>query len=90
MDGSESPRRTRNRLCPRCLDRTLVGAAQFTHVRFANAVSLAGVAAWGLATPVILLAIGINCLELFFATVQAYIFTYLTIVFVGSTVRPEH
>jgi F-type H+-transporting ATPase subunit a len=32
----------------------------------------------------------IACLELFVAFVQAYIFTYLSIIFVGASVHPEH
>lgn len=38
----------------------------------------------------ILLAIAIYGLELFVCFVQAYIFTYLTIVFVGASLHPEH
>lgn len=37
-----------------------------------------------------LFAIAISCLELFVAFVQAYIFTYLSIIFVGAAVHPEH
>ncbi|HZL98795.1 MAG TPA: F0F1 ATP synthase subunit A, partial [Planctomycetota bacterium] len=36
------------------------------------------------------MAIGITCLELFVAFVQAYIFTYLSIIFIGASVHPEH
>jgi F-type H+-transporting ATPase subunit a len=36
------------------------------------------------------MAVAINCLELFVAFVQAYIFTYLSIVFIGASVNPEH
>jgi F-type H+-transporting ATPase subunit a len=32
----------------------------------------------------------ISCLELFVAFVQAYIFTYLSIIFIGASVHPEH
>jgi F-type H+-transporting ATPase subunit a len=32
----------------------------------------------------------IACLELFVAFVQAYIFTYLSIIFIGASVHPEH
>jgi len=38
----------------------------------------------------LLFAVAIGCLELFVAVVQAYIFTYLSIVFVGASVHPEH
>ena len=40
--------------------------------------------------PALAMAIGIYCLELFVCFVQAYIFTYLSIVFVGASVHPEH
>lgn len=36
------------------------------------------------------MAIAISCLELFVSFLQAYIFTYLSIVFVGASVHPEH
>jgi F0F1-type ATP synthase membrane subunit a len=35
-------------------------------------------------------AIGICGLEVMVAFIQAYIFTYLSIVFVGASVHPEH
>ncbi len=38
----------------------------------------------------LLFAIAISCLELFVAFVQAYIFTYLSIIFIGASVHPEH
>jgi F-type H+-transporting ATPase subunit a len=37
-----------------------------------------------------LFAVAISCLELFVAFVQAYIFTYLSIIFVGASIHPEH
>jgi F-type H+-transporting ATPase subunit a len=40
--------------------------------------------------PALAMAIAIACLELFVCFVQAYIFTYLSIVFVGASVHPEH
>jgi F-type H+-transporting ATPase subunit a len=43
-----------------------------------------------IALPVMGMAIGIYCLELFVCFVQAYIFTYLSIVFVGASVHPDH
>jgi len=43
-----------------------------------------------IALPVLAMAIAIACLELFVCFVQAYIFTYLSIVFVGASVHPEH
>jgi ATP synthase subunit 6 len=43
-----------------------------------------------LGLPALAMAIAIGCLELFVCFVQAYIFTYLSIVFVGASVHPEH
>ena len=40
--------------------------------------------------PALAMAVAIACLELFVCFVQAYIFTYLSIVFVGASVHPEH
>ena len=40
--------------------------------------------------PLLLLAIGMFGLELFVAFVQAYVFTYLSIIFIGSSIHPEH
>ncbi|HEX5011954.1 MAG TPA: F0F1 ATP synthase subunit A [Planctomycetota bacterium] len=40
--------------------------------------------------PFLGMAIFIICLEVFACLVQAYIFTYLSIVFVGASVHPEH
>ena len=40
--------------------------------------------------PALAMAIAINCLELFVCFVQAYIFTYLSVIFVGASVHPEH
>jgi ATP synthase subunit 6 len=43
-----------------------------------------------LGLPALAMAVAIACLELFVCFVQAYIFTYLSIVFVGASVHPEH
>ena len=43
-----------------------------------------------IALPVMGMAVAIYCLELFVCFVQAYIFTYLSIVFVGASVHPDH
>ena len=43
-----------------------------------------------IAVPTMGMAIAIYCLELFVCFVQAYIFTYLSIVFVGASLHPEH
>jgi len=34
--------------------------------------------------------LGLSLLELFVAILQAYIFTMLTVVFVGGAVNPQH
>ena len=67
----------------------LVMLGLFGLIQLAGAFLSTGVAT-GVAAPVILLSIAISCLELFVAFVQAYIFTYLTIVFVGASLHPEH
>ena len=43
-----------------------------------------------LALPILGMAVGIYALELFVCFVQAYVFTYLSILFVGASVHPEH
>ncbi|GJM20562.1 MAG: hypothetical protein DHS20C15_04770 [Planctomycetota bacterium] len=43
-----------------------------------------------IAGPVVLMTIAIYALELFVCFVQAYIFTYLSIVFLGAAVHPDH
>jgi len=51
----------------------------------------AGVAAQvGVGAPVTLLSLLIRVLELFVAFLQAYIFTFLTTLFIASAVAPEH
>jgi F0F1-type ATP synthase membrane subunit a len=51
----------------------------------------AGIAAQiGVGAPVTLLALLIRVLELFVAFLQAYIFTFLTTLFIASAVAPEH
>ncbi|MFT7463679.1 MAG: F-type H+-transporting ATPase subunit a [Pseudohongiellaceae bacterium] len=47
-------------------------------------------ASYVLALPILGMAVGIYALELFVAFVQAYVFTYLSILFVGASVHPEH
>ncbi len=44
----------------------------------------------GVAIPVVLLSLLIRLLELFVAFLQAYIFTFLTTLFIASAVAPEH
>lgn len=43
-----------------------------------------------IATPVVAMTVAIYALELFVCFVQAYIFTYLSIVFLGAAVHPDH
>ncbi len=43
-----------------------------------------------IAVPVMGMGIAIYCLELFVCFVQAYIFTYLSIVFLGASLAPDH
>jgi ATP synthase subunit 6 len=45
---------------------------------------------YAIGAPALAMAIGIYSLELFVCFVQAYIFTYLSIIFVGASVHPEH
>jgi F-type H+-transporting ATPase subunit a len=47
-------------------------------------------ASYFLALPILGMAVGIYALETFVAFVQAYVFTYLSIVFIGASVHPEH
>lgn len=45
---------------------------------------------WGIAIPVILGASALQILELFVAFLQAYIFTFLSTLFIAASVAPEH
>ncbi len=45
---------------------------------------------WAIAVPTILGCAALGCLELFVAFLQAYIFTFLTCMFIGAAVSPEH
>ncbi|MFC1781965.1 F0F1 ATP synthase subunit A [Planctomycetota bacterium] len=45
---------------------------------------------WGIAGVTVLGCAAISLLELFVAFLQAYIFTYLTTLFIGAAVHPEH
>ncbi|NIP96679.1 MAG: ATP synthase F0 subunit A, partial [Akkermansiaceae bacterium] len=40
--------------------------------------------------PAVLMAAAIYCLELFIAFLQAYIFTFLSAIFIGQVMHPEH
>jgi F-type H+-transporting ATPase subunit a len=51
----------------------------------------AGIAAQvGVGAPVTILSLLIRVLELFVSFLQAYIFTFLTTLFIASAVAPEH
>ena len=45
---------------------------------------------WGIAGVTVLGCTAISLLELFVAFLQAYIFTYLTTLFISAAVHPEH
>jgi len=45
---------------------------------------------WGIAGVTVLGCTALSLLELFVAFLQAYIFTYLTTLFIGAAVHPEH
>jgi F0F1-type ATP synthase membrane subunit a len=53
-------------------------------------VSASLLAQLGVGTPVTILSLLIRMLELFVAFLQAYIFTFLTTLFIASAVAPEH
>jgi F-type H+-transporting ATPase subunit a len=44
----------------------------------------------GLSIPIVLGIIAVNLLELFVAFLQAFIFTYLTVLFIGMSVNVHH
>ncbi len=44
----------------------------------------------GVAVPTVLGCVALSCLELFVAFLQAYIFTFLTSMFIGAAVSPDH
>ena len=44
----------------------------------------------GIAVPVVLASVAINLLELFVAFLQAFIFTFLTTLFIGMSVVFHH
>ncbi|MEQ8766763.1 MAG: F0F1 ATP synthase subunit A [Planctomycetota bacterium] len=46
--------------------------------------------AYWMAVPSVLLALAISFLELLVAFLQAYVFTLLSVLFIGATVHPEH
>ncbi len=48
------------------------------------------IGAVAIAVPTLLGCVGLSCLELFVALLQAYIFVFLTCLFINFTVHPEH
>lgn len=57
---------------------------------FLAAEGLGAAAAYGIAIPVIGGSIAMSCLELFVAFLQAYIFTFLTVLFIAQGAVHEH
>ena len=76
-------------LCIRLFANMLAG-----HVVLASLLVLApaihNIADLGLSVPVVLGCAALSCLELFVAFLQAYIFTFLTCMFIGAAVSPQH
>jgi len=52
--------------------------------------AIRGLADSGIAVVTILGCVAMSCLEVFVAFLQAYIFTFLTCMFIGAAVSPEH
>lgn len=52
--------------------------------------ALGTVAGLGLSLPLVAAIVAINLLELFVASLQAFIFTYLTVLFIGMSVNVHH
>jgi F-type H+-transporting ATPase subunit a len=48
------------------------------------------VVAYAVSPPVLFFVLFINVLEIFVALIQAYIFTFLSIIFIGAALHPEH
>ncbi|MCG3127598.1 MAG: ATP synthase subunit a [Phycisphaerae bacterium] len=64
------------------------------HIVLASILALAplitGLAAFLMGLPAVLGCVALSCLELFVAFLQAYIFTFLSTLFIGMSVSPEH
>jgi len=69
-----------NLLAGHLLLAALVGLIPFTSIAAMSGVGIA----------VILGCAALSCLELFVCFLQAYIFTFLTTLFIASAVAPEH
>jgi len=52
--------------------------------------SMMGSLAYAIAVPAVAFAVFIMIIEAFVALLQAYIFTYLSILFIGMCLHPEH
>lgn len=64
------------------------------HIVLASILALApvitGLAAFLMGLPAVMGCVALSCLELFVAFLQAYIFTFLSTLFIGMSVSPEH
>ena len=60
------------------------------HIIILSILGLLIVFGWLAALPAILGALFVSLLEILVATLQAYIFTFLSIVFIGQIYRPQH
>jgi F-type H+-transporting ATPase subunit a len=56
---------------------------------FAQMLQMSGFA-WATAVPAVAMGVFISIIEAFVALLQAYIFTYLSIVFVQQSLHPAH
>lgn len=68
------------------------GHCSLLSVLYINQLIGPEIAAWRFATgiPTVAMGIGLYCLDLFVALLQAYIFTYLSAIFIGQYLVPEH
>jgi F-type H+-transporting ATPase subunit a len=57
---------------------------------FLSAQALGSGAGYGIGVMVLISSVAINLLELFVAGLQAFIFTFLTAMFIGQAVNIEH
>ncbi len=57
---------------------------------FSAAAAKGALVALGVAVPVLLGSVAINLLELFVALLQAFIFTFLTTLFIGQSIVFHH
>jgi F-type H+-transporting ATPase subunit a len=59
---------------------------------FLNLLIPSGYEVWRIGTgiPTVLMTVAIYALEIFVAILQAYIFTYLSAIFIGQYLVPEH